>query len=93
MMVANSVELMWGPGFIGFMIATAFYGIAFGQYIFYLRSFPEDPKRLKLFIMMVLYVLLTMLECTLMHVSQLSRNNTRICLDRDVLVYPHFVPS
>lgn len=52
-MVANSVELMWGPGFIGFMIATAFYGIAFGQYIFYLRSFPEDPKRLKLFIMMV----------------------------------------
>ncbi|KAG2339122.1 hypothetical protein BDR05DRAFT_635015 [Suillus weaverae] len=53
MMVANSVELMWGPGAIGFMIATAFYGIAFGQYIFYLRSFPEDSKRLKLFIMMV----------------------------------------
>ncbi|KAG1888134.1 hypothetical protein F4604DRAFT_1899772 [Suillus subluteus] len=52
-MVVNSVELMWGPGVIGFMIATAFYGIAFGQYIFYLRSFPQDSKRLKLFIMSV----------------------------------------
>ncbi|KAG1807432.1 uncharacterized protein BJ212DRAFT_744211 [Suillus subaureus] len=52
-MVVNSVELMWGPGVIGFMIATAFYGIAFGQYIFYLRSFPQDSKRLKFFIMMV----------------------------------------
>ncbi|KAG1855639.1 hypothetical protein DFJ58DRAFT_785807 [Suillus subalutaceus] len=52
-MVVNSVELMWGPGVIGFMIATAFYGIAFGQYIFYLRSFPQDSKRLKLFIMTV----------------------------------------
>lgn len=50
-MVVNSVELMWGPGAIGCMIATAFYGVAFGQYIFYLRSFPQDSKRLKFFIM------------------------------------------
>lgn len=51
-MVANSTELMWGPGFIGFIIATAFYGIAFGQYILYVRWFPQDSRKLKLFIMM-----------------------------------------
>ncbi|KAG0692727.1 hypothetical protein DFH29DRAFT_967858 [Suillus ampliporus] len=52
-MVANSAELLWGPGIIGLVIATVFYGAAFGQYIFYLRSFPQDPKKLKLFIMIV----------------------------------------
>jgi len=51
--MVNSVQVMWGPGAIGFMIATAFYGAAFGQYIFYLRSFPQDSKRLKLFVFMV----------------------------------------
>ncbi|KAG1858139.1 hypothetical protein F4604DRAFT_1906370 [Suillus subluteus] len=50
-MAPNSIEGMWGPGFIGYIIATALYGISFGQYMFYLRSFPQDPKRLKLFIM------------------------------------------
>ncbi|KAG2360693.1 hypothetical protein BDR07DRAFT_1411828 [Suillus spraguei] len=55
-MVTNSIELMWGPGFIGFVIATAFYGVAFGQYVFYVRSFPQDPKTLKLFIMTVFCV-------------------------------------
>lgn len=96
-----------------------FYGAAFGQYIFYLRSFPQDSKRLKLFVSerllhihesldLITYLIAryswscmcfchpTMLKCTLItddDVSQLSRNNTRICLDRDVLVYPYFVPS
>ncbi|KAG2347322.1 hypothetical protein BDR05DRAFT_651891 [Suillus weaverae] len=56
-MAPNSTEVMWGPGFIGCIIATALYGISFGQYIFYLRSFPRDSKRLKLFIMTVLWVL------------------------------------
>ncbi|KIK36221.1 hypothetical protein CY34DRAFT_533087 [Suillus luteus UH-Slu-Lm8-n1] len=49
-MAPNSTEVMWGPG----LIATVLYGISFGQYIFYLRSFPKDSKRLKLFIMTVL---------------------------------------
>ncbi|KAG2131024.1 hypothetical protein DEU56DRAFT_814499 [Suillus clintonianus] len=53
MMAANSTDIMWGPGVIGFVIATAFYGTAFGQYIFYLKYFSQDSKRLKLFIMMV----------------------------------------
>ncbi|KAG1839048.1 hypothetical protein DFJ58DRAFT_813239 [Suillus subalutaceus] len=48
-MAPNSIEGMWGPGFIGYIIATALYGISFGQYMFYLRSFPQDPKRLNLF--------------------------------------------
>ncbi|KAG1752034.1 hypothetical protein EDB19DRAFT_2021809 [Suillus lakei] len=52
-MAANSTELMWEPGFIGFVIATAFYGTAFGQYLFYVRWFPQDSRKLKLFIMMV----------------------------------------
>lgn len=52
-MAPNSIEVMWGPGLIGFIIATVFYGISFGQYMFYLRSFPQDSKRLKLFIMTV----------------------------------------
>ncbi|KAG1734594.1 hypothetical protein EDB19DRAFT_1726738 [Suillus lakei] len=52
-MAANSTEVMWGPGFIGCIIATVFYGISFGQYMFYLRSFPQDSKKLKLFIMTV----------------------------------------
>ncbi|KAG1740511.1 uncharacterized protein EDB91DRAFT_1132883 [Suillus paluster] len=50
---STSTELLWGPGVIGFVIATAFYGAAFGQYIFYLRNFPQDSKIFKLFIMMV----------------------------------------
>ncbi|KAG1752028.1 hypothetical protein EDB19DRAFT_2021804 [Suillus lakei] len=52
-MAANSAELMWGPGVIGCVIATVLYGIAFGQYIFYLRSFPQDSKRFKSFLMVV----------------------------------------
>ncbi|KAG2159220.1 uncharacterized protein EDB93DRAFT_272787 [Suillus bovinus] len=32
--------------------ATALYGTAFGQYLFYLRSFPHDSRKLKLFITM-----------------------------------------
>ncbi|KAG2121617.1 hypothetical protein DEU56DRAFT_834102 [Suillus clintonianus] len=52
-MAANSTEVMWAPGFIGSIIATVFYGISFGQYIFYLRSFPQDSRKLKLFIMIV----------------------------------------
>lgn len=52
-MAPSSIEVMWGPGLIGFFIATVFYGISFGQYMFYLRSFPQDSKRLKLFIMTV----------------------------------------
>ncbi|KAG2113597.1 uncharacterized protein F5147DRAFT_681907 [Suillus discolor] len=52
-MAPNSIEVMWGPGLIGFIIATVFYGISFGQYMFYLRYFPQDSKRLKLFIMTV----------------------------------------
>ncbi|KAG1792797.1 uncharacterized protein HD556DRAFT_1536776 [Suillus plorans] len=52
-MAPNSIQVMWGPGLIGFIIATVFYGISFGQYMFYLRSFPQDSKRLKLFIMTV----------------------------------------
>ncbi|KAG2360539.1 hypothetical protein BDR07DRAFT_1461932 [Suillus spraguei] len=49
-MAPNSTEVMWGPGFIGYMIATALYGISFGQYVFYMLSFPQDSKRLKLFV-------------------------------------------
>ncbi|KAG1807439.1 uncharacterized protein BJ212DRAFT_1386710 [Suillus subaureus] len=49
-MAANSMELMWGPGFIGFIIATAFYGTVFGQYLFYVRWFPRDSRKLKLFV-------------------------------------------
>ncbi|KAG2746083.1 hypothetical protein P692DRAFT_20808428 [Suillus brevipes Sb2] len=52
-MAPNSTEVMWGPGLIGCIIATVLYGISFGQYMFYLRSFPQDSKRLKLFIMAV----------------------------------------
>ncbi|KAG0696177.1 hypothetical protein DFH29DRAFT_213901 [Suillus ampliporus] len=52
-MATDSAELLWGPGFIGFMIATAFYGVAFGQCIYYMRYFPQDSRKLKLFIMMV----------------------------------------
>ncbi|KAG2131017.1 hypothetical protein DEU56DRAFT_814451 [Suillus clintonianus] len=52
-MSPNSTDPMWGPGLIGFIIATTFYGIAFGQYIFYVRWFPQDSRKLKLFIMMV----------------------------------------
>ncbi|KAG1830206.1 hypothetical protein EV424DRAFT_320638 [Suillus variegatus] len=52
-MAPNSIEVMWGPGLIGFIIATVLYGISFGQHMFYLRSFPQDSKRLKLFIMTV----------------------------------------
>ncbi|KAG2043973.1 hypothetical protein BDR03DRAFT_342569 [Suillus americanus] len=37
----------------GYIIATALYGVSFGQFMFYLRSFPQDSKRLKLFIMTV----------------------------------------
>ncbi|KAG2360538.1 hypothetical protein BDR07DRAFT_140220 [Suillus spraguei] len=52
-MAPNSAEVTWGPGFIGYSIATALYGIFFGQYVFYLRSFPQDSKRLKLSVMTV----------------------------------------
>lgn len=52
-MAPSSIEVMWGPGLIGYIIATALYGVSFGQYMFYLRSFPQDSKRLKLFIMTV----------------------------------------
>ncbi|OAX38839.1 hypothetical protein K503DRAFT_770052 [Rhizopogon vinicolor AM-OR11-026] len=52
-MVDYSTDLVWGPGLIGFTIATAFYGTAFGQFIFYMQSFPRDTKKFKLFIMMV----------------------------------------
>ncbi|KAG2050795.1 hypothetical protein BDR06DRAFT_627556 [Suillus hirtellus] len=53
-MVVNSTgsELMWGPGFIGFIIATVLYGTAFGQYLFYVRCFPQDSRKLKFFITM-----------------------------------------
>ncbi|KAG1858138.1 hypothetical protein F4604DRAFT_1795147 [Suillus subluteus] len=61
-MAPNSIEGMWGPGFIGYIIATALYGISFVHYMFYLRSFPQDPKRLKLFIMTALWVLRTILS-------------------------------
>lgn len=52
-MAPNSIEVMWGPGFIGYTIATMLYGISFGQYAFYMRSFPQDSKRLKSFVMTV----------------------------------------
>ncbi|KAG2360548.1 hypothetical protein BDR07DRAFT_1461939 [Suillus spraguei] len=52
-MAPNSIEVMWGPGFIGYTIATMLYGISFGQCVFYLRSFPQDPKKLRLFVMTV----------------------------------------
>ncbi|KAG1743678.1 uncharacterized protein EDB91DRAFT_220826 [Suillus paluster] len=52
-MATNSAELMWGPGFIGFMIATVFYGVGFGQCIYYMRYFPQDSRKLKLFILML----------------------------------------
>ncbi|KAG1888141.1 hypothetical protein F4604DRAFT_1715739 [Suillus subluteus] len=51
-MAADSTELMWEPGFIGFIITTALYGTAFGQYLFYVRWFPQDSRELKLFITM-----------------------------------------
>lgn len=51
-MAADSTELMWGPGFIGFIITTALYGTVFGQYLFYVRWFPQDSRKLKLFITM-----------------------------------------
>ncbi|KAG2360687.1 hypothetical protein BDR07DRAFT_130213 [Suillus spraguei] len=52
-MSTNPMALMWGPGFIGFIIATALYGIVFGQYLFYLRWFPQDSRKSRLFIAMV----------------------------------------
>ncbi|KAG1782085.1 hypothetical protein EV702DRAFT_1069660 [Suillus placidus] len=64
-MASNSTEVMWGPGLIGCIIATVLYGISFGQYIFYLRSFPRDSKRLKLFIMTV-FLFETIHQCALL---------------------------
>ncbi|KAG1734596.1 hypothetical protein EDB19DRAFT_1142956 [Suillus lakei] len=63
--IANSTEVMWGPGFIGYIIATVLYGTSFGQYIFYLRSFPQDSKKLKSFIMTV-FLFETIHQCAMM---------------------------
>ncbi|KAH7923538.1 hypothetical protein BV22DRAFT_573329 [Leucogyrophana mollusca] len=38
------------PGFIGFMISLAMYGIALGQYVHYWRTFPHDRRRVKYFV-------------------------------------------
>ncbi|KAF9236295.1 hypothetical protein BU15DRAFT_64144 [Melanogaster broomeanus] len=48
MSTSDPFELMWGPTYIGFSIASASYGATIGQLIFYLRAFPCDKLYVRL---------------------------------------------
>ncbi|KAH7922817.1 hypothetical protein BV22DRAFT_629879 [Leucogyrophana mollusca] len=43
----------WGPTFIGFTFSLGMYGVALGQYGFYLRAFPFDQKALRMLVLLI----------------------------------------
>ncbi|KAH7913784.1 hypothetical protein BJ138DRAFT_1145256 [Hygrophoropsis aurantiaca] len=47
---SSAILRLLAPGLFGFTISLAMYGIALGQYIFYQRAFPNDPKVTKYFV-------------------------------------------
>ncbi|KIM54263.1 hypothetical protein SCLCIDRAFT_1222139 [Scleroderma citrinum Foug A] len=53
-----SFSLVWAPGYIGMAIGFALYGASIGQYLFYVRFFPDDHYILKFAVFTVLYVIL-----------------------------------
>ncbi|KAH7928377.1 hypothetical protein BV22DRAFT_1030864 [Leucogyrophana mollusca] len=48
-----SSAVKYGPGFMGLIISLWLYGITFGQYVFYLCTFPLDKKALKFLVLIV----------------------------------------
>ncbi|KAH7908906.1 hypothetical protein BJ138DRAFT_1181407 [Hygrophoropsis aurantiaca] len=52
-MPETSFAQMWTPVFIGLALSMAMYGIALGQYFFYLRAFTFDPKALKVMVLLL----------------------------------------
>ncbi|KAL4071688.1 hypothetical protein V8B97DRAFT_427348 [Scleroderma yunnanense] len=46
-------SLRWAPGFIGMAIGLVLYGVSIGQYLFYVRFFPNDHSILKFVVFMV----------------------------------------
>ncbi|KAH7928644.1 hypothetical protein BV22DRAFT_196977 [Leucogyrophana mollusca] len=52
-MSESPLILAWGPSFIGSTLGLGMYGIALGQYGFYLRAFPLDHKALKILVLLI----------------------------------------
>ncbi|KAH7925938.1 hypothetical protein BV22DRAFT_1033439 [Leucogyrophana mollusca] len=48
-----SAALNWGPGLIGLAFSLGMYGVALGQYGFYMHAFPLDPRALKMLVLFV----------------------------------------
>ncbi|KAL4077590.1 hypothetical protein J3A83DRAFT_4214820 [Scleroderma citrinum] len=46
-METPSFSLRWAPGFVGMAIGFALYGVSLGQFLFYVRFFPDDHLILK----------------------------------------------
>ncbi|KAH7922821.1 hypothetical protein BV22DRAFT_1121229 [Leucogyrophana mollusca] len=52
-MSESPLVLAWGPSLIGSTLGLWMYGIALGQYGFYLRAFPLDRRALKILVLLV----------------------------------------
>ncbi|KAH7921213.1 hypothetical protein BV22DRAFT_746450 [Leucogyrophana mollusca] len=52
-MSRTAFEQNWGPAFIGLAFSLGMYGVALGQYGFYLRAFPFDQKALRMLVLLI----------------------------------------
>ncbi|KAH7920057.1 hypothetical protein BV22DRAFT_1133392 [Leucogyrophana mollusca] len=52
-MLEVPASLAWGPGLVGLALALVVYGVALGQYGFYLRAFPLDRRALKILVLFI----------------------------------------
>ncbi|KAF8833799.1 hypothetical protein BDN67DRAFT_663818 [Paxillus ammoniavirescens] len=51
-----SFALIWAPMFLGYSVALASYGATVGQFVYYVRAFPDDRRLLKILVFIVLCV-------------------------------------
>ncbi|OJA09047.1 hypothetical protein AZE42_04733 [Rhizopogon vesiculosus] len=86
-MANNSTDFVWGPGLIGFTMATVFYGTALGQFIFYMQSFPRDTKKFKLFLAVIVSVSLLYYCCRFL----ITGDRPGSCLQFSGIFYAHRV--
>ncbi|OAX35314.1 hypothetical protein K503DRAFT_376933 [Rhizopogon vinicolor AM-OR11-026] len=60
----NSLVLGWAPGFIGYAVSLGMSGVCAGQMVFYMKTFVNDRKSIKLVVILVFVVDLFHTYCT-----------------------------
>ncbi|KAJ8595731.1 hypothetical protein M405DRAFT_837648 [Rhizopogon salebrosus TDB-379] len=90
-MSTNSTELSWGSGFIDS------YGTAFGQFIFYMRYFPRDTRKFKLFLTERTgryYICIDVACCLLLNIADTAWGayDTLIVFAVEWYVFPRWLP-